>query len=210
MTIFKVGDQEVELLNGDRICNSVAEGKPFEPQSLQAWAGMMDAGNVALDIGAYTGLYAIAAAKFGARAVAMEPMPGLRDRLERNARRNGVKVEIIPAAASSEDGEADIVHNPKIAYSAGASLVRKKGYRLRVKTMRVDSLNLENVCAIKIDVEKHEAAVLRGARNTLERWRPKLLVEALDDDLKAAVLKELPDYELAGVLDVRNLYLEPR
>ena len=34
---------------------------------------------------------------------------------------------------------------------------------------------------IKIDVEGHELAVLRGAVQTLERWQPSLLIETLKD-----------------------------
>lgn len=47
-----------------------------------------------------------------------------------------------------------------------------------VATRRLDDLGLGPVGLIKIDVEGHEGAVLRGAERTIETHRPAILVEA--------------------------------
>lgn len=210
MTDFKVGKVNVTIINGDRICNHVERKGSFEPETLQVWSEIVQKGRTAIDVGAYTGLFSISAALMGAKAIAIEPMPSLIRRLKMNAKRNEVSIEVIEAAASDADGKTEITHNSKIPFSAGASLVRKKGYRYPVNTVCLDSLNLVDVAAIKIDVEKHETAVLRGATEILRKWRPALLVEALDEDLRKAVLDALPGYRLVERLDVRNLYLTPR
>ena len=44
----------------------------------------------------------------------------------------------------------------------------------------LDDFNLQDVGLIKIDVEGHELAVLRGAVKTLERDRPSLIVEIVE------------------------------
>jgi hypothetical protein len=41
----------------------------------------------------------------------------------------------------------------------------------------LDDLKLENVGFVKIDVEGHEAEVLRGAANIITRDRPNFLIE---------------------------------
>ena len=207
---ISVGPVEVKLIDGDRIADHVAKKGSFEPASLEAWAKMVKSGKTAVDVGAYTGLFSISAALLGADVVAIEPIKRLVDRLLQNARINGVKLSLHQVAASDTEGQGSIAHNPAVAFSAGASIIRKKGPREPVKLATLDSLGLVDVAAIKIDVERNEAAVLRGARKTLEKWRPSLLVEALDADLRAAVMREIPDYKLVGVLDVRNLHLEPR
>ncbi|HEX7095394.1 MAG TPA: FkbM family methyltransferase, partial [Acidimicrobiales bacterium] len=49
---------------------------------------------------------------------------------------------------------------------------------LTVRTVRVDDLEwLDDVGFVKVDVEGHELAVLRGAERLLRRDRPTLLVE---------------------------------
>ena len=45
-------------------------------------------------------------------------------------------------------------------------------------------LNTTSVNAIKLDVEGYEFNVLKGARKTLEKLRPKLLIEVSDHNLK--------------------------
>jgi len=45
-------------------------------------------------------------------------------------------------------------------------------------------LNTETVNAIKLDVEGYEFNVLKGARKTLEKFHPKLLIEVSDINLK--------------------------
>lgn len=46
-----------------------------------------------------------------------------------------------------------------------------------VELARLDSLGLEGLDVIKIDVEGHEASVIEGAQRTLARERPTLIVE---------------------------------
>lgn len=58
----------------------------------------------------------------------------------------------------------------------GRSRVAATG-SLRVPCLRLDDVPLRFVSLIKVDVEGQQGAVLRGARRTIERWRPMLLVE---------------------------------
>ncbi len=74
----------------------------------------------------------------------------------------------------------------------------------------LDSYQFNKVAAIKIDVEKNEPAVLRGARETLERCRPHLIIEALDVVMRRQVKDSLPDfYRFERMLDGRNMYFVP-
>lgn len=185
----------------------------YEVESLVLWAKLVKPGAMALDVGAYTGIFSIIAAKRGAKVVAFEPMPANVWRLGVNAKRNKVRIEALSVAASDHQGSVTLNYNPNVALTTGASLepgIAKHTAGIVVKCITIDSLGLQDVAAIKIDVERHEPCVIRGAMQTIERDRPSLLVETLDGDMRAAVLKLLPSYEAAAILDGRNTLFTPR
>lgn len=185
----------------------------YEGDSLTVWARLQQPNAVALDVGAYTGIYSIIAAMRGAKAIAVEPMPAQQWRISVNAARNKVKVELLPVAASDYEGTATLNYNPKVPLTTGASLedgIHNHTAGIVVRCITIDSLGLENVGAIKIDVERHEPCVIRGAMKTIERYRPPMLVETLDGDMRKKVLELLPSYEAASILDGRNTLFTPK
>lgn len=211
----KVGPVVVALdpSGGERVCLYVTKANGFERKTLKWWPKLIVPGSTVLDVGAYSGLFSISAMMLGAgRVVAMEPMPVMLKRLRENLRRNKVSVEVVEAAASDKCGEAELTFSPHVAMTSGASLsgaLSANPNSITVKTVTIDSLNLTDLCAIKIDVERHEVAVLKGAFETLSRWRPKMIVECWTGELRRAAMKVLPSgYRLVGTLDGRNLLLE--
>jgi hypothetical protein len=75
--------------------------------------------------------------------------------------------------------------------------------KVKVKTMTLDSFckeyNVERVDFIKIDAEGSEREIIKGAKETIKRFKPKMAIAAyhLPDDKK--VILEL-------VLSIRNDY----
>jgi hypothetical protein len=80
---------------------------------------------------------------------------------------------------------------------------------LRVPVVTVDLLDLHNVTAMKIDVERSEPQVLAGARKTIERCKPAIILEVLDDERRKAVRAALPGYVVAYEMDERYWLLMP-
>ena len=81
---------------------------------------------------------------------------------------------------SAEDGEARLSRE-KHSY---LSRIVGEGYRGatdRVRVRRLDCLDLPPPDLIKIDVEGHEAAVLRGAAGLLARHQPLIVMESWHD-----------------------------
>lgn len=206
---IKVGPVSVDLLADCRICKHIISGKTFEPASLDAWADMVKPGTDVVDVGAYSGLFSIAAAKLGARPVAIEPQPVMVERIAANARINGVEFQTINAAVSTTEGEARLGVNDAVHLTSGASLLRKSGHGLTVRTICLDNLDLANVSAIKIDVERAELLALGGAMRLIEKHRPTMLIEALDSAAMAAIEKALPSYRMVSFLDDRNMMMVP-
>lgn len=65
---------------------------------------------------------------------------------------------------------------------------------LTVRVVRIDDLGLSRVDFVKMDVEGMEIEALRGARATIEAWKPIFLVEHIKSDRR----------ELAGFFDERG------
>lgn len=207
--LIPVGPVTVRLISdGDRIVGSLKDRGPFEPDTLAKWGELCAGGGTMIDVGAYTGLFSISARLMGCRAIAFEPMPFNRARFKANCHLNKVEDKINSEVVADQIGDAVIHYNP-IPYTSGASLLRRSGQPLHVKSLTIDSLQLPALHAIKIDVERAEPLVLAGARETLARCRPALLVEVLGEDEGQAVLAAVEGYRHVETLDTRNWLMVP-
>ena len=206
------------IAEGDRIVSSVRNGEPFEPASLARWSEICSSGGTVLDVGAYTGLFAIIAAKRGCRVKAFEPLFANVLRCRENAEENAAEIQVIHAAMTDAVGPVEFNHNASVkGLTSGGSLLEPSGMGVgarsvsrKVRGLSIDSLELEQVTAIKIDVERAEPLVLKGALETLARCQPMLLVEVLGPNENYAVKKVLNGhYREAEHLDGRNVVFEP-
>ncbi|MBL7495227.1 FkbM family methyltransferase [Frankia sp. CNm7] len=144
------------------------------------------ADQTAVDVGAWYGPWTYWLARAARSVVTVEANPELADFVRRTAPDN---VTVITAAASDEAGTATLWLPPGGKGTEGrASLQQQQGngHSLEVETIRLDSLDVANVGLIKIDVEGHELAALRGAEKLVRRWRPTLIVEIEDSRSPAA------------------------
>lgn len=159
-----------------------------QPQELKAIRLAMRQGGLAIDIGANKGSYLHSMARWanGSPTIAFEPQKKLADYLAsacKKSRFYSVVVENL--ALSDREGELEL-YIPGASDSPGASLESSVANKTncRVETVRVVTLDryLANgsygaVKVIKIDVEGHELAVVKGAEQTLARDRPLLIIE---------------------------------
>ncbi len=146
---------------------------------------LAEAGSTAVDVGAAVGRYALPMRKAvgrGGRVLALEPNPAMYKQLKCSTW--GARVDARNLAASSVNGTADLlipVDKAGRMKPFGASLEdrRRACIRVKVQRTRLDDLlrDAPNVSVIKIDVEGHEADVICGAAEVLERHRPGLVIE---------------------------------
>lgn len=147
-------------------------------------------GDVVAEVGANIGAHTVPLSKMATRVLAFEPQPFIFNVFCGNLALNGChNVEAYRIGLSGSPGAMTL---PSIDYDAvanfgGISLEPGNG-PVRVETL--DSFNLPALRLIKIDVEGMEAAVLRGARRTIECCRPALYVED-DRREKSAELRAL-------------------
>src|ERR1700691_4769990 len=134
------------------------------------------------DIGAHFGIFSLAAAWFGGRAVAIDPSPEAIKmiRIESTLNSCADRISVIHGAVSDSNGVIDMLSSG--VFSNGYFKVanqRPKSEMTPVQAVTVDRMNLEfgPPTHIKIDVEGYEAAVLGGARTTLGQFSPILFLE---------------------------------
>lgn len=186
---------------GDMVVKASRKG-PFEPDSMALWLGRCSPEAVVMDVGAYTGLYAIAAAKRGATVVALEPNPVAYQRMQENLGGNPYSGRVIPlmAAAGATWGVGRFAARFPLS-SAG---------RLGEAGALVPVIPLDcwegRIDALKVDVEGDEVAVLKGAARLIEQYRPLLILEALNDAARGRLDAHLEPLGYRGaILDERNM-----
>lgn len=169
-------------------------GKGWEATSLGLWQSLARNSSVILDIGANTGVFALAAKAVnpGAQVYAFEPIKRIFERLSDNIKLNGFDAEPVLAGVSDITGEATI-YVPVSEHSYSASLDatmlagRAELSATQISVTRIDdfvaSRALKSLDLVKIDAEQHELSVVLGFGDTLKRFRPCLLIEVLNTEL---------------------------
>lgn len=164
----------------------------YEPEAVPVFLRLARDARVIVDVGAYIGLYSLAAALTNpkARVVAFEPLPPVYERLVANVAENrAVRVECVPSAVGERPGTAEFfrVAAPGLPSSSSLSFEFMSGYdslvRSPVEVVTLDAFcdehGIDGVDLIKVDTESTEPAVLRGMPKVLERDRPAILCEVL-------------------------------
>lgn len=172
----------------------LGETNPLETHTLKS---LIKNGEVVVDVGAHIGWYTLVASQCVGRlgkVISFEPHPFCIDRLRNNVSLNNfTNVKIEQIALSDK--------NKKVSFwigdDMGGSLVKEntqrltkgKVKRISVKAQTLDSYvvsqKIKRISLIKIDVEGAELKVLRGAKNILQKQSPYLIVEVIEENLKA-------------------------
>ena len=140
---------------------------------------LVNKNKISIDVGANLGLFTFYLQKYSKYVYAFEPNPYPLRNLKNLVSEN---TEVIPIAIGNKNGYLDlfIPKNKKGWSSNGASLKETElnlGIKHSVVSRTLDSLEIENVGLIKIDVEGFEKQVLEGASRTITDFKPNLIIE---------------------------------
>lgn len=130
-----------------------------------------------LDVGANIGTMSYHLAKEFKAVHAFEIQPEMQEVLELNMRKfpeTRKKVITYPFGLSSCERLVSTVYNPQSSFATHIDPSLQRG-NILVKSL--DSLEIENLDFIKLDVEGQEAECIRGGINTIKRYGPVILFE---------------------------------
>ncbi len=185
----------------------------YEPNEFLWLDRFLAPGMTVIDGGANMGLYALYCARRiapGGLVLAVEPSARELARLEGHVALNRLdNVRVIRQGLAATPGEGRL----RIAaeWNAGHNTLGNFGYaeteQIGVEAVPLTTIDkladkegLTRVDVVKLDLEGSELAALKGARQTLRRFRPAVLVEATDRTLRhqgasrAALLRQLEDF----------------
>jgi FkbM family methyltransferase len=145
-------------------------------------------GNTCVDVGAHEGRHLFPMLECigrEGRVLAFEPIPSLAEKLQAKVRQAGWAdhVHVHAMALSDSEGTTSFM----VAEDApGYSGILKREYdvptrvteiTVELSTLDIMARNLEALDYVKIDAEGAEWSILRGARETLQRYRPVVSFE---------------------------------
>lgn len=193
----------ITAFNNDHIGKKIRKTGLYEKENIEFCLDLLRQLEepVVMDVGANIGNHALAFSTVAARVLAFEPLPAVFDILEQNIRQNDLaNILAQPFALSDENGEC-IIHMVSDR-NIGASSFQKPAHltskALRVTKRRgddiVSELGLERIDLLKIDVESHEAFVLKGLEQSIRRFRPLIIMEWNDP----ATVNSLRDSPIMG------------
>lgn len=178
-------DLEFYLDPGSHIDSLVLRDGFYEEEVLDAILQSLSRGAVLWDIGANIGLHAITtkARRPDTTVVCFEPSPFVYTRLVHNARQSNIQIKALNIALSDQEGYAELsmmeTENPGLS-----SLSPWKGveytHSMLCRCESADKLVQQAVVpfpnVIKLDVEGHELAVLKGLGSSLNDGRLSAII----------------------------------
>ena len=156
----------------------------YHEQELYIVPSLCDKKKTSIDIGAAEGIYTIHVIDASRDCLAFEPRQPKALELAEMVEYLSLPVRVETVALSDVQGEANL---RILERDGGRSTIERDNAledpdgsekcEITVPTRRLDDYQLDSVSFIKIDVEGHELAVLRGASATIRRSQPMILIE---------------------------------
>jgi FkbM family methyltransferase len=176
----------------------------YEPQTTTLINRMK--GKVFLDVGAHTGRFSLIASRNFERVIAFEPHPSNFEVLVKNIELNKVS-NVVPLRIALSS-KSSIVSMSNFGINTGAIKVGKSG-GTKAEAYALDSLikrfmiPIKDINVVKIDVEGHEMEVLEGAKRTLKKGAPLIVIESFKKNCVVDMLTGL-GYRFIRTIDFYN------
>ena len=167
----------------DGIQRYLAAGEFYDQRQLRFHQQLIARKRVVLDVGANIGNHTLFYAQHtqASKIVSFEPNPVAQDVLRENVALNKADTVDLSHVAYGVGAErATMAVGPVPGYNLGGTALvsADEGDGAKVEIAPLDELVVdEPISFIKIDVEGMEMPVLKGAAQTIERWRPAIAIE---------------------------------
>lgn len=195
-----IGGNNYLISSDDTYLDYIKNG--FEPDMVRLFKILVSDSNVTLDIGANIGCTAILFGEISKTVHAFEPSPTTFSFLDKNISESGLtNINLHNIGLGSESEETTLTFAP--LNRSGGFVSNKtqasEGHTVEKIIIRkldeiVETLNIQHIDFIKIDVEGFESHVLKGALQTLSSQQPLVVLELNHWCLNAFQRISIPDF----------------
>lgn len=169
-------------------------GNYEDPETMNTFLSWLKPGSVFYDLGGHTGYYALIANKFisSGSIYSFEPLPSAREIFEKHMLLNkrlmaADNIRLLPFAISGSDKQVEFSNNSLWeqgnTYISQSAIFTAAEDKITVQCRSIDGLlekGYDKPDIIKIDVEGAEYDVLQGAVNSLQQYKPNILLATHD------------------------------
>ncbi|MEC7840340.1 MAG: FkbM family methyltransferase [Chlamydiota bacterium] len=163
----------------DIIKNVIRSQNTWEPEIVELLHKYARVDSVAIDCGAHIGTHSVLLSKLvgeNGKVIVFEPQSKLFQELINNLKINNLQNVSAYKCAVGRCNDTVTLEKPVIDNEGGTKLGIGGE---KIQMIPIDSLHLNNVSLIKIDVENHEYDVLLGAKETILNSKPVIILEIL-------------------------------
>ena len=167
--------------------------KRNDEQEINLVKKFIKSGTDSIDVGVYRGVYSYEMSKYSEKVHSFEPNPIIFKYINKNLKKFIKNIHLYNFALSNQNKTINLKipirnsnSNKEIFeeyYEMGKATIHNENNfenyeNFEIQTKTIDELSFDNkISFIKIDVEGHELEVIEGAKNTIKKDKPVLLVE---------------------------------
>ncbi len=196
----KIGGKKYVIASDDDYLEHIKNG--FEPQMVDMFKTLISKNDYILDIGANIGCTSILFGELSKKVYSFEPSPTTFSYLQKNILQSGLKnIEVLNIGLGSSSGESTITFSPANRSGGFVSNLTQASIghtveNIQIKTVDeiLESLKPPAVNFIKIDVEGFEGHVIQGAKATIAKNNPIVVLELNHWCLNAFQRTSIPDF----------------
>lgn len=166
--------------------------KALEPEIFYL-SNFIDSRKRVIDIGANEGLYTYALSKMGKIVESFEPQVQCAEKIRAYSHIFNKNINVYQVGLSNEKSLLNLytpIIDNIVAHPLGSLSKPQDDTQYKIEKIQIhklDNYNFNDVSFIKIDVEGHESEVIEGAKQTILREKPVLLVEIEQRHIKVDI-----------------------
>tara|TARA_R110000822_G_scaffold172715_1_gene312335 strand:- start:527 stop:1291 length:765 start_codon:yes stop_codon:yes gene_type:complete len=196
------------------ISDCIRRGYRWEEHQHEIAIEHIKSNSIVMEVGAHIGTLTIVLSKLAKKVYTFEPLPNSFDLLVKNLQLNNCTNVI-----ASNQGISDKIGETTIEWigdnNSGATVLKGGSVKTndfpkldnKIDLITIDSLCLDKLDYLKIDVEGFEENVLRGGLETIKKCQPIIIMECMEDYYKGTIIKnETLESRFKQLLDMGYAY----